>query len=252
MSGFGEDISNIPPRYYDLKAHYCYNINKYGPSRKLTDDVRYLAMHFFFWKKKHDKTQEYDDYLDAIGAEDYDGSDRRLNHWLFVNRERRNFFIYYLVYADAYNTFIAEKIEAGIPVHRVMDLGEALDIADTGRFTDLMDYSPEEINTKPFFFAPDLDLEMSNTVILTMPATAMPFQAIWATPYLRRSRTIKSGQTIQYDDLKQQEVRLDLADPKATKIPDHIRPKLMVKKHINLTKYDIHTLERRFDVRVIL
>ncbi len=168
---------------------------------------------------------------------------------MFVNRERRNFFIYYLVYADAYNTFIAEKIKADIPVHRVMDLGEALDIADTGRFTDLMDYSPEEINTKPFFFAPDLDLEMPNTVILTMSATAMPFQVIWATPYIRLIKTIQSGQFIRYGDLRQQELKLDLA--RKDILPDNVRPTLTVKKHINLTDHNRRVLERRFDVEVV-
>ncbi len=65
-------------------------------------------------------------------------------------------------------------------------------------------------------------------VILTMPIRTMPLQIILATPYIRFIKTIKSGQSIRYVDLRQQELKLDLAMKDI--LPDDVRPTLTVKK----------------------
>ncbi len=253
MSGFGEGSRNIAPRYKDLKKYYRRRMNKGDMNEDLADYPPYKDLLEFIWEGKLYMFLGIFVYIAAIKAGIYKMSDKILYWWVFINHERRNFFAYYRAYADAYNAFIAKKMKDGMPVHLVVYLDEALDIAHTGKFTYSGDFISEEINTKSFSFVPDLDLDLAepDTVILAMPATAMPFQPIWATPYLRTDRTIKSGQTIGYRDLKRQEVRLDLDDPKAEQIPDNVRPTLTVKKHINLTDHNRRVLEQRFDVKVI-
>ncbi len=251
MSGFGKDDPEAVLEYWKLVMHYLNCMNMGGINKKFTDDKRYLAMLYLFWEEIRDKTQAYDDYMHAIIERNYHRSDWLFRKWASADPAKWNFFGFYPPYADAYNMFITEKIKAGMPVYRIMNIDEALNIAYTGIFDARWDHLPDEANTKPFFFVPDQSLEMPDTVTLAMPATAMPFQMIRATPYLRFDRTIKSGQTILYTDLELQEVRLDLADPMTKNIPDDVRPTLTVKKHINLTARNMGILERRFDVRVI-
>ncbi len=254
MSGFGEDDLGIGLNYDDLVGYYYNRLNEDDDvNEKFTDNSTYWDILEFTWKKKLYMFLEFFVYISSVLAGRYDISDGLLDRWVSMDPVRWYFFEHYRAYADAYNTFITEKMKAGMPVHLVVYLDEALDIAHTGKFTYSGDFLWEEINTKSFSFVldPDLDLAEPDTAILAMPATAMPFQMIRATPYLRTDRTIKSGQTIGYPDLKLQEVRLDLDDPKAEKIPDHIRPTLKVKKHINLTDHNRRVLEQRFDVEMI-
>ncbi len=242
---------NTGPRYKDLKKYYRRRMNKGDMNKDLADYPPYRDLLAFIWEGKLYMFLGIFIYIAALRAGIYKMSDKLLYWWVSINHERRNFFTYYRAYAGAYNAFIAKKMKDGKPVHLVVYLDEALNIAHTGKFTYSGDFISEEINTKSFSFVLDPDLEGPDTIILTMPATAMPFQPIWATPYFRIHRTIRWGQTIEYTDLKQQEVRLDLADPKATKIPDGVRPTLTVKKHINLSARNRGMLERRFNVRVI-
>ncbi len=250
MSWFGEGSPNIAPRYADLEKKYSNSMNKYGISKAIADHVVYRLMLHFFWEGERIDVKAYYDYLAAFAQGDYYRSDWLLEEWISENQARRNFFAHYRPYAGAYNLFIAENISAGMCVHRIMNIDEALDLADTGIFDAYWDRSLGVANTKPFFFAPDPDLMGTDTVTLTMRATDMPFQPILATPYLRRYGTIEYGQTIGYLGLKRQEVRLDLARPEAKTLRDDIRPKLTVKKHINLTDSNRIILERRFDVEV--
>ncbi len=56
----------------------------------------------------------------------------------------------------------------------------------------------------------------------------MPLQMIWAAPYFRLIKTVKSGQSVRHGDLRQQELKLDPA--RKGILSDDARPTLTVKK----------------------
>ena len=123
------------------------------------------------------------------------------------------------LFAQAYNDYMEETMaDKNTTVYRFVRPEEFVSILNTGKFRMKPDHGKADIWT-PKNAPPNKSWTLNkrhrfsnmNTIRLEVKATDYDFKIIKATPYVRRYKTVKDGQSLDdYDGLVQKEVRLDV------------------------------------------
>ena len=99
--------------------------------------------------------------------------------------------------------------------------------------------------TKSFTFNLNHKYSTHNKVKLEMRAKDLPFKILKATAFLRNSKTIKHGQKMDLEDLKQLELRLDTTKP--VPVPKHL--KFVILPEAAISDADMAKIALKFKIR---